>query len=343
VKGLVTVLLVFGVVGLAVGAGKAGGQDGDGGASGAVVPSAVMSSGVVGGPEVASTYWTPERLRRARPALARRGPQSTSSPAETPGQPRTQDPTGPLGSPLASEVAVPEASAVPKPYTDLPDRTVGKVFFTQGGVDYACSGSALNSTNASVVWTAGHCVEGGYYGGWSTNVVYIPGYGSCANAPTCAPYGVWPAKKLFSHRRWAVEGQLSHDHGAAVVRPLGGVRLVEATGGNGMKVNVSATQTFSAFGYPAEWPFNGRLLWRCTSATTGRDAYFSPKPVRISCDMTGGSSGGPWLVAIQPSGLGYLNGATSYRLAGSRTSFYSPYFGDAAWQVFKTARAADPR
>ncbi len=59
----------------------------------------------------------------------------------------------------------------------------GKVFFTDNGVNYVCSGSAITGTNESVVWTAGHCVYEGP-GGFFTNFMFVPAYRDGA-----APYG----------------------------------------------------------------------------------------------------------------------------------------------------------
>ena len=48
------------------------------------------------------------------------------------------------------------------------------MFFTLGGNDYVCSGTALLSGNKSVVWTAGHCVNEGP-GEFATNWEFVPG------------------------------------------------------------------------------------------------------------------------------------------------------------------------
>jgi hypothetical protein len=58
----------------------------------------------------------------------------------------------------------------------------GKVFFSDGGSNYVCSGTALTSGNESVVWTAGHCVNEGP-GRFFTNWAFVPAY-KTARAPT---------------------------------------------------------------------------------------------------------------------------------------------------------------
>jgi hypothetical protein len=48
--------------------------------------------------------------------------------------------------------------------------------------------------------------------------------------------------------------------------------------------------------------------------------------------MTGGSSGGPWILNFsgQAGGTNYLNGNNSYRYTMHPQELFSPYFGDAA-------------
>ena len=48
--------------------------------------------------------------------------------------------------------------------------------------------------------------------------------------------------------------------------------------------------------------------------------------IAVFSDMTGGSSGGPW-VGNNPSGkLGYVFGLNSYKLTNDSSRMYSPYF-----------------
>lgn len=68
----------------------------------------------------------------------------------------------------------------------------GKVLFTNAkdGLDYMCSGSALNSHSKRLVITAGHCVHGGgNNGAWHKNWVCIPDYHY-----NHRPYGTFQAK-----------------------------------------------------------------------------------------------------------------------------------------------------
>ena len=55
------------------------------------------------------------------------------------------------------------------------------MFFTRGGVNYVCSGTATNSTNGDVVTTAGHCVNEGP-GAFATNFAFVPAYNNGSRA-----------------------------------------------------------------------------------------------------------------------------------------------------------------
>ena len=96
------------------------------------------------------------------------------------------------------------AQQIPPPYTSAPTRTNGKVFFSDGGSNYVCSGTAVLSGNKSTVWTAGHCVHDGA-SGFHTNWSFVPAY-----ADGSAPYGEWTARNLLTTSGWANGGDFSY-------------------------------------------------------------------------------------------------------------------------------------
>ena len=103
-------------------------------------------------------YWTAERMENAVPMEQIRG----------------------NGSRLAQRAPAPAAAQEwPGPYTQYPASTHGKVFFTLNGSNFVCSGTALNSSNRSVVWTAGHCLNEGP-GAFATNFAFVPASGTTA-------------------------------------------------------------------------------------------------------------------------------------------------------------------
>jgi hypothetical protein len=183
-------------------------------------------------------YWTAARMRNAIPA----DKVLSGSFAAGPKKPK----------------AAP-AQQIPPPYTSQPTSTNGKVFFTDDGLNYVCSGTSVLSGNKSVVWTAGHCVHDGA-SNFHTNWSYVPGY-----ADGSRPYGTWTARSLLTTSGWANSGDFSYDNGAAVVSLNGGSALTDVVGGRNIAFNYPRQQQYAAHGYPAAPPFNGQRLWVCNS------------------------------------------------------------------------------
>ena len=211
----------------------------------------------------------------------------------------------------------------PTPYP----ATHGKVFFTLGGTDYVCSGTALDSSNGSVVWTAGHCVNEGP-GSYATNWAFVPAYRDGA-----APYGTWTARTLLASSQWANGGNISYDNGAAVMNTNGGSTLNSAVGGRGIAFNYARSQFFRSHGYPAAPPFSGERLRVCESQYSHADTSTSPQTMAIGCDMTGGSSGGGWVVGDN------VYSVNSYGYLTQPNVMYGPYQGSVAQSLYSSASA----
>ncbi|HWM12212.1 MAG TPA: hypothetical protein VNO82_22830 [Solirubrobacteraceae bacterium] len=249
-------------------------------------------------------YWTAERMRNATPA----------------------DKTLP-GAPAAERgaAALAPAQQIPPPYTSAPTRTNGKVFFSDGGGNYVCSGTALLSGNSSTVWTAGHCVHDGG-GGFHTNWSFVPAY-----ADGSAPYGEWTARTLLTTSGWANGGDFSYDTGAAVVNANGGSALTDVVGGRNIAFNTARQQQYAAHGYPAAPPFNGQRLWVCNSPLVYDDTSANPPTMGIDCDMTGGSSGGGWIAG------GSVVSVNSYGYSTLPNVMFGPYQGSVAQGLYTQA------
>lgn len=210
--------------------------------------------------------------------------------------------------------------------------TVGRVFFTYQGRAASCSGDAVTSANKSTVITAGHCVK--LSGAWHTNWVFVPGYNNGK-----APYGKWPAKQTLTTPQWKASEDINYDVGAAVVDRLGGKRLTDVVGGQGIAFNQKRGQQMYDFGYPAATPYDGTKLIYC-SGTTVNDPLAS-KDQGLLCDMTGGSSGGPWFLNFKEStGTGIQNSVNSFKYNFLPTHMFGPYFGDDAKNLYNAASHA---
>ena len=219
-------------------------------------------------------------------------------------------------------------------YKLYPYRTVGKLFFKQGGGSYVCSASSIGGC---AIITAGHCVHQGNNSsaGWSKDVAFVPAY-----RDGVAPYGVWPARYLVTRTQWYKNGiskGLSEDIGGAVLHKQGGKSISQRVGWLGFAWNWSREQHWLSMGYPAAAPFNGQRQWiNAASFAYNGNVGASPAPVGMGNDLTGGCSGGPW---IWQFGAGnYVNGVNSYRRSSKPKELFSPYFGDAAKALYDTLK-----
>jgi hypothetical protein len=257
------------------------------------------------------SYWTPARMKAAKPADT--GPASASDAAPARG----------------SAVKVADAAAK-KPGPTQPaasasvTSTTGKVFFSMGGGNYVCSGAATSSGNRSVVTTAGHCVKDGA-GVWASNWAFVPAYNNGSR-----PYGTWTARNLVTTNAWATQTDINYDGGFAIMNALNGRYLTDVVGGQGIMFNQPRGLYYNAYGYPAAAPFNGQTLQSCAGYAQD-DIYGGTQSQRIPCNMTGGSSGGPWLAS------GYINSVNSFGYDGVRNQMFGPYFGSAIQSAYSTA------
>jgi len=274
-------------------------------------PSAASASGATDAAHVARVlrYWTPTRMRRARPV----------------------DDRGSMASARSDifDSSMPVASAS---YATVLDSTVppfavsGRIFFRREGRVNACSGTAIDTPTRQLVLTAGHCVNTGPAEGrrssiWSRYMQFVPAYNDGQ-----APFGAFVIKrgKAYALRPWVKQGNPNFDVGAFLVsRNAAGENLADAVGGGvSIALNVSRRQQFQTFGYP------GRVtsLQQCDSPYTGsdRNTYRLPgKPTtRIRCHWNPGASGGGWLIDDGTA----INGLISYGLRRDRIHTFGPYF-----------------
>jgi V8-like Glu-specific endopeptidase len=324
---------------------------------GLVTAGAVASTPDVGGATAATSeaavlaYWTPERMRAARPAPRpspgrasphlRAAQPAVGKPGSVGASERGSDGTGAVAVGAATPAAAAgylydypypfSRRAVERPlYSLFPYRTVGKVFFTRGQYDYECSGASVNSSPRQIVFTAGHCLYG--EGQYSYNLVFKPAYRFGRS-----PYGTFRGVgKPFVPPAYVQSEDSTRDFGAFIVAPNQyGQTLQDAVGYLGFAWNLSAVQHWDVLGYPAGYPFSGVTMQVCEASYAGTDAGGAGEggtaPIAIGCDMTGGSSGGPWVRGLgRNQGGNQLNGVVSYGYDDEPLGTYGPYFDTAA-------------
>jgi hypothetical protein len=293
-------------------------------------PAAVPSAKVTGAARRALRFWTPARMRRARPLdvlTPSRGRLARASASPTAdGEGRGLE-AGSEARAEFAEVADPTAPGF---------RQNGVIFIVlPGGIGLArCSGTSVDAPNRSVVFTAGHCVNEGNARRWlDRDWVFVPGYHDGVR-----PFGVFVAKWLGATAPWAHGGSENADVGAAVVsRNERGETLGEAVGGDGIAFGLPPSQVFDVHGYPAEAPFDGATQRICSGTPyLGHDLasflWAGPLNLAISCDVTGGASGGGWTIEGD-----VLNSVTNYGYGDDRKTDFGSYFGGAVRSLYEEA------
>ncbi len=272
-------------------------------------------------PKDVLNYWTKRRMRRAEPLdLEVREPALAESSTAAPGE---REPL--LHAPFSSH-EVPNT-------TTYPNRTHGKVFFDIDGSSFVCSGTVVHAPAENVVLTAGHCVfDAGGTNQFVDNFLFVPAYKGGRR-----PFGSWPAETLATTSGWQNDGNLNFDIGVAVMDQMAGEEIEDAVGSRGIAFDQPRDQAYDAYGYPAAPPFTGQKLWVCESEYFGDDPYYEPpgpRPMGIGCDMTGGSSGGGWVIAG-----GYVASVNSFTYPTLPTELhhlYGPYFGAVAKGLYSS-------
>ncbi|GAA3810465.1 peptidase [Sphaerisporangium flaviroseum] len=284
-------------------------------------------------------YWTPRRMARALPAGVLGSAAQIGDVA-----------SGAL--PLRIAAAEPASAASPAPSASAASaprlktrgarwaaggavtRTTGRVFLTLSGVDYVCSASAVKSRNMDVVVTAGHCAKDGV-GAWAENWTFVPGYDAGRR-----PYGVFTARRIFVPEPWSAKGDDSYDLAMIAVNPSDRRHLNEAVGGQEIAFDVPRGRPAFGFGFPADPPYDGRHLIYC-AGEVHRDPHKQTHDQGMRCDLTAGSSGGPWLSSFDPAtGQGVVTSVSSFKYSDDPATMYGPYFGAQARQIYEAAQNA---
>lgn len=282
--------------------------------------------------------WTDEEMRNAIPATY----ENMSKGQPETEQPSTNGPQIKVDGSLPEDYKQPKsdvpligglldyASGIIEPawYTTFPYRAIGKVFFTRGDNNYTCSASVAGN---NALWTAGHCVYNPDSNVWHSNWVFVPGFNTGSNP---RPYGTWNARGKWALSGWINHGWWSYDIGMVTVWPdSNGKKISQRTGNLGYAANYSHYQLLTGIGYPGQSPFDGTKQAWCQDNTNN-----SWGRVKMDCNQTPGSSGGPWLMSFNQNSYNgnYVNGIFSTWEGAGENEMHSPYFGNGAIDIYNT-------
>lgn len=274
-------------------------------------------------------YWTPERAERAVPAL----PVLDATPSARP-----TNPGGGRGG--GGDDGSGDGSVLGAPWNETSTRgtvgeTTGKVLFTMNGSNYVCSASTVDNLKdgRSLVLTAGHCAHGGdgKPTSWATNWMFVPAYEDGGSFTSCdaTTYGCWTASDLVVPATWHFSQEYADDAAFAVMDPGGktgqalSVSDVVGTQAIAFSEAIVGKDTF-AFGYPAAKKYDGTDLIYCAGvAVSGAQ----DGTAGLGCNMTGGSSGGPWYVPFT-AGSGTAVSVNSHTYRTIKDVMFGPVFDD---------------
>jgi hypothetical protein len=207
--------------------------------------------------------------------------------------------------------------------------------------DYSCSAGVIKSPKGNVVLTAGHCLIDPASGvRTNSEMIFIPGYRNGT-----APYGTWGVSFFTTTEAWsktALPGSRPNEGGDVAFVGLAEnaehKSVEKVVGSLEIAFDQACDQIYTQFGYPAEAPYGGELLYSHTTPYAGADTAggFRPVPMKIASDFTRGASGGPWAVGIG-SGSPTVLSLTAYGYESQPGYLYGPYLGEAAKKAYGVA------
>ena len=285
-------------------------------------------------------YWTPERMKAAKPRDFEKLPDGSFRQVKP-----AKGGNANRGKPDGGGTTTSSVTGAPYVADGQVTARTGRVYFEMGGGAWVCSGSVANdggAANAAVVLSAGHSVVDESRGEFATKWMFVPDFDQ-EKSWNCdvARYGCWTAQALVAHSRFANAGGFTseatrYDFAFAVVSG----DLDDVVGDYEVTTSVSNGNVMSAFGYPAAGKYHGDVLAYCPGPIT-QDSRNARATWGLACDMTGGSSGGPWLKGLTLAGGsgGSLGSLNSYGYSG-KNFMYGPKFNTSTMAVYSAAKNA---
>lgn len=220
-----------------------------------------------------------------------------------------EDGSGPEAETTGFTYEMPFTNYRPPVLNAYPYSTVGKLFFyvppgaSISSGDYVCSASV--AANTHTILTARHCVFDYSTGTWYQNWVFYPAYNDGPNAVYHNGYN-W--RYVYT---WT-SGASGYDYDIAFIQlfDAGGSGCGGSTGSHsvghytgwlGSTWNGDFSQRqWDVFGYPQASPFDGNYQYQDEAATGTLNPFGTTNVVEIGNPQTDGTSGGPWVIGLDP-------------------------------------------
>lgn len=178
--------------------------------------------------------------------------------------------------------------------TAAPYKAVGKLFFTiPGQGDFVCSASVIRTR---LIVTAAHCLYGD--GSFFTNWTFVPAFDGSKTGSAQHPLGTWNWNYGIIHRNWIdTNGVVPNntDFGILEMKDQGSTKISSKTG----KLATATAHLFDThvtmLGYPCN--LDSCKIMQRVDSSDHRPGTTDPdnNAFEYGSDMTGGSSGGPWV------------------------------------------------
>jgi len=144
----------------------------------------------------------------------------------------------------------------------------------------------------------------------------------------------------MTYAGWSRRSGLSRS--ASTTAPLGRSSTVDATVGSFpiSFSSVSSGTVLSAFGYPAAAPWDGKQL-AYSRGPVSFDTLNGSATYGMTSNLTGGASGGPWVLATNYTTYGdaSIRSLNSYKYNFNKNAMYGPKFNSSTGAVFNAADA----
>lgn len=245
-------------------------------------------------------FWTPERIRQAVPLDA---PTVEVPPAPEPTTDKAPEFVPGDTRPDVGAQGIAEVE--------------GRLLFELDGATYICSATVVAGNNKSTIATARHCG----FGSGGTNYRFAPGFDN-----NNAPHGWWDWRAAG----WVDGGDgITNDYAFVALNTQDGRYVTDVVGSGGIAFNAGHDHYMRIVGIPGAT--NNFHSCEGTGYSGPSNQYLMD-----NCDgMSGGASGGAWLIDWNGNDGGYQVG-TFFGSYGDAAA--GSYFGDEAHGVWDTAQ-----